>query len=208
MAVTASSYSFEANITNVAGAGAIQLLLNGAPRTFVFDPVSGAIDANLTLVEGSNTIRIIANGCETVSRDLVVSYTIPCSPITYTLVHPGVLTASEADATYSISLIVNNLTAAGISVSKAGVSIPFTYVDNMLTINGIVLADGANVVTVNLSNACSSESISYTITHDDCRTPEIAMGANPLSTELSIYPFTATVSNIESADQIKLKLNG
>ncbi len=208
LAVTASSYSFEANITNVAGAGAIQLLLNGAPRTFVFDPVSGAIDANLTLVEGSNTIRIIANGCETVSRDLVVSYTIPCSPITYTLVHPGVLTASEADATYSISLIVNNLTAAGISVSKAGVSIPFTYVDNMLTINGIVLADGANVVTVNLSNACSSESISYTITHDDCRTPEIAMGANPLSTELSIYPFTATVSNIESADQIQLKLNG
>ena len=207
-AVTTASYSFEANITNVAGAGAIQFLLNGAPRTFVFDPVSGSIDATFTLVEGSNTIRIIANGCESVTRDLVVNYSIPCEAITYTLVHPSGLTASEVEATYSINLIVNNANSGGITVTKAGATLPFTYVGNMLTINGIALADGANLVTVNVTNPCSSESITFTITHDDCRTPEIELGANPLSTELSIYPFTATVTEIATADQIQVKLNG
>lgn len=206
--VTAAAYSFEANISNVAGAGAIQLLLNGTPRTFVFDPVAGSLNANLSLIEGVNTIQLIANGCETVTQDFVVSYAIPCLPITYTLVHPSGLTASEAGATYSINLIVNNTTSAGITVTKGGVSLPFTYVDNMLRINTIALEDGANVIAVNLSNTCSGESISFTITHDDCQTPVIVLGANPLTTDLSIYPFTATVTHIENADQLQVKLNG
>ncbi len=207
-AVTAAVYHFEANVSNVPGSAAIQVLVNGAPTTFVFDPTSGAIDANFALNEGYNTIRIIATGCETNSIDFVVNYSIPCEPITYSLVHPTLLTASEAGDIYSISVLVQHASTEGISVMKSGVALPFVYSDNMLTINSIALVDGANIVTITLSNACSSESLTYVITHDDCLTPVIELSANPLATTSTIYNFNAIVTHIASADQIQLKVNG
>lgn len=206
--VTAAGYHFEANVSNVLGSAAIQVLLNGAPLPFVFDPSSGGIDANMTLVEGNNTIRIIATGCETTSMDFVVNYSIPCEAITYSLIHPTMLTASETGATYSISLIVQHASAAGISVTKSGVALPFTYIDNVLNVNGIALVDGANNITITLSNGCSSETLNFVITHDDCETPEISLGANPLSSSTALYNFSAIVTNVSTADQIQLKLNG
>ena len=206
--VTESLYNFEANVSNVRFAGDIQLLLNGAPSPFVYDPVTGAVNASLTLAEGSNSIRLIANGCESASKTITVTYTIPCTPITYTLGSPSSLSAESADDTYNINLVVQHLNAGGINVTKAGLPIPFTLSGSILTINGISLNDGVNTIAVRLVNPCSNENITYSITHDDCNTPSVNLSSNPLSVGAPIYNFVGLVTNIDRADQLVLTLNG
>ena len=205
-AVTTPVYTYKATVTNIATAAAIQLLVNGSPVPFTFNAVTGEVTASITLATNDNTIRLIANGCESASKDFVVSYTIPCKPITYTLGSPSTATISVADATYSINLVVAN--ATGITVTKGGTSLPFTYADNLLTINSIALAEGLNTIIVNLTNGCSKETITYGITRNDCNTPTINLSTNPISVGAALYSFVATVTDISRADQIQLKLNG
>lgn len=205
-AVTEAAYDFEANVSNISNPANITVLLNDAPIAFVFDPSTGALEADLTLAVGDNTIRIVANGCETANTDFAVNYTVPCEPITYALSHPTSLAVEVAEATYSISLVVEH--AETISVTNNGTIIPHTYSGNVLSINAIALASGANTIVVSLSNACSSESITYSVTHNDCSTPEINLGGNALSSESASYTFAAIVTNIESAEQIQLEVNG
>mgnify|MGYP000232902288 CR=1 FL=1 len=207
-AVTESLYNFQANVTNVPNAGAIQVFLNDAPVPFVFDLVSGGLNASLTLAEGSNSIRVVANGCETKSKAYTVNYTIPCDPISYTLGSPSSLTAESADDTYNINLVVQHVNAGSINVTNAGLPIPFTLSGNILTVNGISLKDGANTIVVGMNNPCSSEFITYTITHDDCNTPSVNLSTNRLTSVSSLYSFIGLVTNIESAEQLELTLNG
>lgn len=206
--VEASLYDFEANITNISNVADVQVLLNGAPVPFVFDPISGSLEAEMNLAVGDNTITVVANGCESTDLDFGVNYTIPCTPLSFSLSHPATLSAEVADETYNISLIVQHVEASGISVTMGGATLPFTYADNLLAINGITLADGTNTIVVALSNECSSETITYTIEHDDCNTPEINLSGNALSTESTIYTFVAVVTHVESAEQLQLTLNG
>lgn len=207
-AVTAQRYNFEANISNVASPGAIQLTLNGGPVPFVFNPETGGLEASFNLTEGDNTIGIVANGCEKASAEFKVNYSIPCTPIAYTLGSPSSLTTEVADDTYNINLVVQHATSAGINVTNGGLPIPFSYVDNILSISGINLVDGTNTVTVRVVNDCSTENIVYTIEHDDCNTPEINMAGNNLTSETATYNFVTTVTNIADAAKIQLMVNG
>ncbi|MFT5820732.1 MAG: hypothetical protein ACI8ZM_001979 [Crocinitomix sp.] len=207
-AVTESLYNFQANVSNVGISGAIQVLLNDAPVPFIFDPVSGGVNANMTLAEGSNTIRITANGCESASKAFTVNYTIPCTPVSYTLGSPSSLSAESAEGTYNINLVVQHVNTGGINVTNGGLPIPFTLSGSILSINGINLKDGANTIVVRLVNPCSNETITYTITHDDCSTPSVNLSANPLTAGAPIYNFVGTVTNIDAKAQLLLTLNG
>ena len=207
-AVETALYNFEANVSNVEVPASIQVLLNGAPVPFVFDPVTGGLSAEMNLTEGASTIQVIANGCETSETSLSVVYTIPCEEITYALNSPAGLSLEVAASTININLVVQHVNAEGINVTNAGADIPFTYVDNMLSINGIALVDGANEIVVNLNNACSAETITYTITHDDCNTPSINLEGNALEVESPTYSFVGVVEYVENAEQLTLYHNG
>ncbi len=207
--VNTAIYNFEANVSNISDASEITLLLNDAPVPFVFDPATGGLDAEMTLIAGvSNTIKLTAKGCETTTKNTEILYTIPCTPINYSLGHPSTLTTESAEDKYNINLIVQHVIAADITVTNGGVEIPFTYIDNLLSINAVALVDGSNTIVVNVKNACSAETITYTIEHDDCSAPEVSLASNALSTDGAAYNFVATVTNIETADQISLTLNG
>jgi len=206
--VEAALYGFEANVSNIDNPADIQVLLNGAPVPFVFDPVTGGLSAEMTLAEGDNTIALTANGCEVSETSLGVNYTIPCETITYALNEPAGLTVEVAEATYNINLVVQHVSVDGITVTNGGATIPFTYVDNLLSINGITLVDGENEIVVTATNDCSSEMITYVITHDDCNTPVINLAANATEVEAAAYTFAGVVEYVENAEQLTLYHNG
>lgn len=207
--VSVEAYNFEATVSNITMAGDISLLLNGAPVPFVFDPASGLVSATMVLTpDTDNTIALVANGCEKATKTTKVRYTIPCLPITYTLGHPNTPLVKTAEETYDVNLIVQHVSLTDITVKNNGTVIPFSYADNLLSINGIALVGGTNTVVVTLKNACSEETITYTIEHNDCSAPEITLASNASAVENSAYTFVASITNIERADQLQVKLNG
>lgn len=206
--VETATYNFTATVTNIADQQNLQVLVNNAPVSFVFNANTGVINAEVTLNEGNNSISIVANGCESASKNFTVNYTIPCEPITYTLGTPAANQVSVADPTYSMNLVAQHVHQNDISVTLNGATVPFTFNNNIITINGLTLVDGSNTVVVTLSNLCSSEEITYTITHDACATPVINLGANLDAVSTPGYNFTATLDNVENQNQIVFTVNG
>ncbi|UKN00165.1 hypothetical protein K6119_10510 [Paracrocinitomix mangrovi] len=206
--VTTAQYTFSAAVTNISNANQIQVLHNNAPVTIVFDQNTGSIGGEVTLIEGQNDFVINANGCEITNTQFSVTYTIPCQPIVYSLSNPAQNSTSSASEVYSIELVAQNVNPATIEVKLNGATIPHTFGNDIIGIGNIQLIDGANTVTVTMSNACSNETVTYTIQHDGCDAPVINLGNNSDAVTNPAYNFAATVTNIDNQNQIQLTLNG
>lgn len=206
--VSTSLYAFYASVTNITDQADVHVLVNGAPVAFVFNPVGGLINAELNLNEGSNTIVVEVTGCQNDMKYLDVTYTVPCIPITFALGTPNSNTTSTADGTYSINLIAQNVAETNITVTANGNVIPFTFINDIISINNIILNPGNNAIVVNLSNACSNETVTYAITFNNCNTPTINLSSNSVATSTASYAFSAIVENIDNQSQLQLTVNG
>ncbi|MBL7898815.1 MAG: hypothetical protein JNJ99_09795, partial [Crocinitomicaceae bacterium] len=207
-AVSNSLFSFSASVTNISSQSDIQVLLNGAPVPFIFNSTNGSINAEINLTEGSNTITVNANGCQADSESLQITYTIPCSPISFALGTPATNNVSVADAVYAIELMAQNVNSSNIAVTVNGVSAPFSYNNDIISINGINLNPGANNVVVSMTNSCSSESVAYTITYNNCNTPVINLSSNSVTSSTQSYAFSAIVQHVSNQSQLSLTVNG
>lgn len=206
--VTAALYNFSAVITNIDNPSDIQFLVNGAPTPFAFDPSTGSFAAEMTLTEGTTTFVLNANGCETATNTSSVNYTIPCEALVYTLGTPSATTVAVAEPTYTVTLVVQNVESSGIAVSLNGAAQAFTHSADLLTVSGMTLADGVNNLLVSVSNECSSDTIVYTINHESCTTPAIDLSANEAASATSTYTLSGLLSNVPSADDVVVTLNG
>ncbi|MFN3916434.1 MAG: hypothetical protein ACK4K0_01720 [Flavobacteriales bacterium] len=166
LTTTSSPYSISATVTNVTQ-NEIQLTVNGNATTFTYNTNNQTLTAQATLNVGNNTITIVANGCETISQSYTVAYSLPCSPITFSLTNPTNQTETVTNNTYSISLSAQNVTTGNITVKNNGNTVPFTFNNNVINANNITLAAGSNTIVVTLSNACSSETITYNVTYNE-----------------------------------------
>lgn len=202
--VTSELYSLSASVTNIANQNMLQVLLNGAPISFVYDAGTGTISAETNLIEGNNTFTITANGCESATENVSVNYTIPCNPVIYTLATPSQVETSVADAAFTITVFAQH--ASNVSVTLNGTAVTHTYDNDAVSAN-LTLADGDNTVVITLANDCSSETITYTIHHDNCDAPVISLGNNSATSSSANYTFTGTVSNIDNQNQLSVKLN-
>ncbi len=206
--VTIPTYNFSATITNIADQSELEFLVNGAPTNFVFDATTGSFQGDVTLNEGNTSFTLNANGCESVSQTFNANYTIPCEPIAYTLGTPNQLSTSVGDETYTINLFAQNVLEADITVTVNGNSTPFTYDNDIITINNFTLVDGSNPVIITMTNDCSNETITYDITHDGCDAPVINLSANSDASTEALYNFTASLQNVENQNQLVLTVNG
>ena len=202
-----ASYSYSAAVTNIASQSEIQVLLNGAPSTFVFDVNTGAINGEVNLIEGLNTIQITANGCESDSETISVTYTIPCDPIVYTLSAPAQVETSVTDETFALQVVAQHASASSISVSLNGTVVPHTFVNDLISCN-LTLIDGDNAIVITMSNPCSNETVNLMIHHDGCDAPVIDLSGNTNAATTAAYTFTAHASNIDASNQIVLTNNG
>ncbi|MEO9533809.1 MAG: hypothetical protein ABJG68_02340 [Crocinitomicaceae bacterium] len=206
-AASIASYPFSASVTNIANQSEIQVLLNGAPTSFVFDANTGAISGEATLIEGANTIEITANGCETDVQTINVTYTIPCDPIVVALSSPTQNETSVADELFTLNVVAQHAAASSILVKLNGTVVPHTFNNDVITSN-LTLIDGDNTVEVTMSNPCSNETVNLTIHHDGCDAPVINLNGNIDGVTDAAYTFNAQVSNIDAANQITLTNNG
>jgi hypothetical protein len=202
-----ASYPFSASVTNISDQSEIQVLLNGAPGTFVYETNTGNISGEASLIEGTNTLVITANGCEIVTETINVTYTIPCVPIVLSLSAPAQIETSVVDQLFALQLVAQHAASNSIIVQLNGTAVPHTFINEVIHSN-LNLIDGDNTVTITMSNTCSNETVSLTIHHDDCDAPIIDLAGNIDGVTDANYTFTAHVSNIDTDNQITLTNNG
>jgi hypothetical protein len=121
--VTSATYTFTATSAALTSAE-IAVTNNGATVPFTLS-AGGAVSATVTLVPGMNNIVITgSNTCGSVTKDIHVTYTLPCTPPTLNIT-PG-LPASVSVTSYTFSATCTDLTASQINLTFNGVNIPFT----------------------------------------------------------------------------------
>lgn len=205
---TLAAYDFTAYVTNISNASEIVVLHNNVSIPFVFDGVNGIVTGEAILSEGSNLIKILANGCESAEAEFSVTYTIPCDPIVYSLSAPAQLTTSTANENYAITLVAQYADPNSISVTLNGSAVQFTYSNDLITTQNMTLVDGANTVVVTMSNACSNETVTYTINHDGCDAPTIDLTGNADAVNNASYNLSAHAANVSNQSELTLTLNG
>jgi hypothetical protein len=163
--VTNANYTLQAVINN-ATANHITVTFNGATINSNFNAANNLLTANIVLNEGNNEIVVSAVECETASETFTVNYTVPCNPITYSMIYPAQTNLTAAEAVISsLNLTANNVISSGVSVTVNGSNVPFVLNGTSLSVANINLVNGANIVQVSLTNNCSSEVITYNITY-------------------------------------------
>ncbi|MBN4071504.1 hypothetical protein JYT72_03220, partial [Crocinitomix catalasitica] len=199
-------YTLQGALENVESASDITLNLNGSSMPFTF--ASGVLNATLTLVEGTNTIEVIVDGCDKATQSISVLYEIPCVPLTYTLVSPNSTSEFYEDDVITITLSTTNIeSASDITASLNGVSAPFTFESNIITIADLTLKPGTNEVYVSFKNDCSDEYVIYHLEYIPCTAPAIALNSAPSVSE-NPYEFSATILNVEKKEDVVITLNG
>ena len=162
-------YNFSGYVTNITDVNNVIVRLNGSiiPSNFILG--NGSFTATVTLVEGNNTIVVEANECDGASSSVTVAYTVPCSPVAYSLVLPNSTSAVSATAGYNIKIATFNVPAiSNITTTLNGGTVPFTFDANggMINCSNITLEEGDNPVVVTIENDCSNETIYFTITYE------------------------------------------
>ncbi|MDA7804386.1 hypothetical protein N8987_07440, partial [Crocinitomix sp.] len=90
----------------------------------------------------------------------------PCSPITYSLVTPSRQSVTTKVSPYSIVLNATNIkNVSNIRALVNGVTKKVTYSGTRISLAGINLTKGLNTVQFILTNDCSTETITYTISY-------------------------------------------
>ena len=163
--VTNEEYTFEASISNVNG-NQVNVSLNGNSVDCSFDEGASKFTCQVKLVEGNNTFSVIANGCETVNKTVQVKYTIPCEPITYSLVYPSSTSYETTDDMISVNFTTKNAKKGDLSASLNGTALTANLVGSSVIMEGIPLNEGQNIVEVTLKNECSNKKITFNITYN------------------------------------------
>src|SRR5690606_1783193 len=157
----------------------MEIKVNGTPQNYTYNASNNSFEAHLTLNEGANTIVLTAtNSCGTDTKSASVNVNTCVQP-SITLATPSANTASVEENSYIIKAKTNGtIISSDISVTVNDTPKTFDYNSstNIITINTTNLNVGANVVVINISNACGNTSQSYTITYSEpappCTTPD------------------------------------
>lgn len=202
------SYIYQATITNVTDVEGVSLTFNGANTPFTF--VNGVLTANVTLTMGSNVFYATAyNNCGNDTENTTVQFANCVSPeitIQGSVASGGNTTGSSVDL------------SVGINGYDAGTTVQATKNGNVINAinwsNGnvnatVTLSDGLNTFVITATNACGSDSKTYTVTR--CKAPTFVL-INPTSNNATVtnptYVINFSVQNITSVNQVSLSQNG
>jgi len=207
-----------ANVTNVTG---IAVQVNGQAYTsFTF--VNGVVAFTLTCNEGSNTITVTGtNVAGSDSKTIFVNYEKPAPPLplpVVTFISPATLSTVTISATQNVQASILNITSASqaqVQVNGATVS-DFTYANG--AVNFVAnLNVGNNTVLVKGTNASGTDSKTISIIYEK-RQPLVVVSppvlsyvvptSNTLATSNATEEIRMTVTNVTTASQLSVKVNG
>jgi large repetitive protein len=188
----------------------IQLMLNNQQITnFTYNATTKIIDASLTLLPGNNTLILNAsNPCGTDIETVYINNENCKSP---TVVINGASNTTVLSPSYTLISVIQNInTAEEISVSQNGSLVNFDYTNGVVSCFS-TLQPGINTFVVTAANGCGRDSKTFTITYNNCVSPQITL-INPMASGITVansnYNFQALLSNISNAQNISLLFNG
>ncbi len=209
--VNQSTLNLTSTITNSNGAGNITLTVNGQSENFNFDDPTNQLTAAINLHEGANVIVISVNGCQVANETINVTYEVPCSPITYSLMTPTSLSQTVVVPGYAITMNIQEVSSQQqLSVKLNGTNVPFNYdpASHILSVQNITLIDGANSIVVAATNDCSSETITYSVQYNGCQAPVITLNSASTNVNSANYTVSGTATNLSSQSELQILFNG
>lgn len=218
---TTNTANINANVLNVSGASQITATVNGVNTTaFAFNPSTHQLGMSVNLIAGANTITIAATNAsgndsktETIIYNVPVAVLAPVITITNPTSNP--YTTNSNTVVFSAN-VLNVANAAEITLKVNGVTtnaFTFNAATHQLMMN-VSLVLGSNNVLISASNAGGSDSKTQTIIYSIPAVvvpPVITITnptASPFATTTASTTVNAIVSNVSSASQITVTLNG
>jgi hypothetical protein len=202
------SYQYVATLEHVYDIEGVYFTYNGQNVPFTFE--NGVITANVTLNPGSNTFFITAgNNCGTDTETSTVTFancTLPEITINGSIANGGSSTASSVminasvngyDGSTSVQVTKNGNIVNGLSWTTGSIS------------QNVNLSDGLNTVTITATNACGTDTETYTVTK--CKAPTISLvspASNVTNVSLAAYVLTFNIQNVSNANELSLTQNG
>ena len=202
------SYQYVATLEHVYDIEGVYFTYNGQNVPFTFE--NGVITANVTLNPGSNTFFITAgNNCGTDTETTTVTFancTLPEITINGSIANGGSSTASSVminasvngyDGSTSVQVTKNGNIVNGLSWATGSIS------------QNVNLSDGLNTITITATNACGTDSETYTVTK--CKAPTISLvspASNVTNVSLAAYVLTFNIQNVSNANELSLTQNG
>lgn len=212
--VSQAQYSVSAKLENVTSAQEIKFTQNNqVVPGFTFNNATNVFSANVTLNAGTNAFVLsVLNACGTDAESFNVVYQ-NCIPPVISMLNPTTSGTTVSSPTFTLSAIVSNAVSQGISITQNNRSISnFGYnAANGTLQSSLTLLSGLNTFIITATNNCGNDSETITVNYQNCVAPLIAL-ISPSSSGLSVtsaaYTFKSTVTNIVSAQEVTLKLNG
>lgn len=161
---TQQNYEFQVFVDHVT-ANQVNITHNGQPVNCNYTSTNQTFGCTVTLEEGANSFVVTANACDTVTQTFNVELEIPCDPVTYNRTFPAQVMETVTTDNITITLVAQNETSTQVIVN-GGSFTNYTVAGNQISLNNVPLNEGNNNIQVNLSNDCSQESVTYTITYD------------------------------------------
>ncbi|MCX6191488.1 MAG: hypothetical protein NT109_04325 [Flavobacteriia bacterium] len=206
--VVNSSYTWTAQIQNIANAQGISVSHNGNPINF--DYSNGIVTCFSTLQLGNNTFLVSAkNGCGKDSKSLTVQL-IQCEQPSVSI--NGESGSTVTSAVYLLSAnVINMASSQGITLTFNGSPINnFTYLNNELSAN-INLIPGENTFVLSAINACGNGTETFIIYYNQCDAPIVTLTAdlpNNSITEATNLTLNASIANYDNQTVIQVTKNG
>ncbi len=216
-----ATYNVSASVLNVANSSGVNVNVNGVNITnFNFNPSTTVVTFPITLIEGANVIVI--TGTNTVGSDSKTHTIIYRKPQT---IVPPIVTFQDPisnpltvfNQTYNvkarvqyvagpqnIQLKINGVTSTNFTYSNSSEVIAFTT----------SLIVGANIIEITGTNAAGQDTKTTTIIFkmpDPMLPPTVTItnpANNPHATTVPSTPITATVLNVDGAQNIQVLVNG
>jgi hypothetical protein len=202
------NYQYDVTLQNVYDIEGVYFTYNGQNVPFTFE--NGVITANVTLNPGANTFYITAsNNCGTDTETTTVTFancTLPEITMNGSIANGGSSTTSSVminasvigyDGSTTVQVTKNGNVVNGLSWATGSIS------------QNVNLSDGLNTITITATNACGTDTETYTVTK--CKAPTISL-VSPASTvtnvSLAAYVLTFNVQNVTNVNELNLTQNG
>ena len=210
--INSPNLSLQGNATNVTLKNQVRVLVNGFSVPFTFNS-NGNFALIGTLRPGQNTITVTANtNCGTDSKTISVLYNQPCPPPFVTITSQG-NGSSVGNSFITLTGTALNLNSqSNMSVQLNGMRQPFSWNSQTQMYNaGLNLREGNNTILVMATTSCGTDSKSISINYKKaCPKPtaSITSPRNGMNLSTQTVSFSGVVTNIQSASQVQLKVNG
>ena len=197
--------NLSAQVSQITNANQLSLLHNGAPIAFNFQ--NGALTASVQLALGNNVLTLsAANNCGSDLQTWNLSY-VPCIAPQIAIANSALNGTTVATSAFALSAQVTALTSEQIILSLNGQGGQTFTLQNQTLSASLNLQPGPNTIVIQGKNACDRTSQTLNINYVPCVAPQISFGQAAGASTNPVFQFSATVSNISSAQNVNLLLN-